>query len=38
MQGGKSPVSFVVGNKDGLCEIERIPGQSELSQVDTERA
>ena len=38
VQGSKPPVSFVVGNKDGLCEIERIPGQSELSQVDTERA
>ena len=38
VQGSKPPVSFVVGNKAGLCEIERIPGLSELSQVETERA
>lgn len=25
VQGSKPPVAFVVGNKDGLCEIERIP-------------
>lgn len=25
VQDGKPPVAFVVGNRDGLCEIERIP-------------
>lgn len=25
VQGGKPPVAFVVGNRDGLCEVERIP-------------
>jgi hypothetical protein len=25
VQGNNPPVAFVVGNRDGLCEIERIP-------------
>ena len=26
VQGNNPPVPFVVGNRDGLCELERIPG------------
>ena len=29
VQGNNPPLPFVVGNKDGLCELERIPAPSE---------